>query len=204
MRRLSLWLCGMTLFAGLVPVAFPQAAELSVHGGGINVSNGNIGSVSDITSGIDNAAVNIKGNFRIGFRLTLNNYRFFGHEFGYAYNRVKIRYDIPQVPEQGFAAHQGFYNFLGYALPEGTPVRPFLTGGVQFTNFTPPGTSALQGGGSTKFGVNYGGGVKVKVSSLFMVRGDVRQYLSPKPFDFFGKSGWLRLNEYSVGFGIVL
>ena len=45
------------------------------------------------------------------------------------------------------AIHQGGYNFLLYATPEGTRIRPFATGGVVFANYVPPGASATSGGG---------------------------------------------------------
>ena len=58
--------------------------------------------------------------------------------------------------------------------------------------------------GENKFGVNYGGGVKVRVTSLFGARLDVRQYTTPKPFESAGlKEGWLRQTEVSAGFGVI-
>jgi hypothetical protein len=104
------------------------------------------------------------------------------------------------------AIHQGGYNFLLYATKEGTRVRPFATGGVMFANYVPPGSSATSGGGENKFGVNYGGGVKVRLTSLFGVRLDVRQYTTPKPFGSsfpFLREGWLRQTEISAGFGVL-
>ena len=56
--------------------------------------------------------------------------------------------------------HQGMYNFLPYATPKGSKIRPFATGGVHFSTFYPPGASVFQGNGVTKFGYNYGAGVK--------------------------------------------
>jgi hypothetical protein len=45
--------------------------------------------------------------------------------------------------------------------------------------------------------------VKVRVTSLFGVRLDVRQYTTPKPFDLPLKEGWLRQTEVSAGFGVI-
>ncbi len=42
----------------------------------------------------------------------------------------------------GMATHQGFYDFLVYATPEGSKIRPFIAAGAQFSNFVPPGSSA--------------------------------------------------------------
>ena len=59
------------------------------------------------------------------------------------------------------AIHQGGYNFLLYATPEGTRIRPFATGGL--------GSPLCAAGGLGQLGrrreqarVNYGGGVKAK------------------------------------------
>src|SRR4029453_17143581 len=106
--------------------------------------------------------------FRLAFRLTLNSWRLFGQEFGYAYNRTHLLLDGQD--QGGMAIHQGFYNFLVYATPEGSRFRPFAVGGGHFSNFVPPGSSATQGGGDTKFGVAYGGGLKVRVGEKWQVR----------------------------------
>ncbi|HBY64311.1 MAG TPA: hypothetical protein DEH78_31185 [Solibacterales bacterium] len=177
--------------------AFAQVAEIGVHGGVSRLSGKEIGSTA--TTG--GQALALDDGWRLGFRLTFNNSRFFGHEVMYAYNRTQLVF--PDA-KQGMAIHQGGYNFLVYALPEGSPVRPFVTGGGHFSNFVPPGTSAAQGGGDNNFGFNYGGGLKVRVSSLFLIRFDVRQYQTGKPFDLPGASGRLRQLEVSAGFSLAL
>jgi hypothetical protein len=62
------------------------------------------------------------------------------------------------------------------------------------------------GGGSTKFGFNMGGGVKVRVTDIFAVRFDVRQYYNGKPFGevLQNRRGMLGQLEVSVGFGLVI
>jgi hypothetical protein len=180
--------------------AFGQVAEFGVSGGVSRLNNGGLG-----TEGVDptSAEYKLKSGFRLGFRATLNNWRFFGHEFGYAYNRSQLNY--AGVSEQGMAIHQGFYNMLAYATPEGTRVRPFVAGGGHFSNFTPPGSSAQYGGGVNKPGFNYGGGVKFRVSEMFGVRFDFRQYLTGRPFDLpNAPSGLLKQNEISMGFALWL
>ena len=82
-------------------------------------------------------------------------------------------------------------------------MRPFIAGGAGFTNFVLPGSSVSQGGGTMKFGVNYGFGVKTRVTDKWLMRVDFRQYTSPKPD--FGLSaisppqGWVKMNEISLG-----
>jgi opacity protein-like surface antigen len=176
--------------------AFGQILEIGMGGGGSLMRNATL-----IPLGEGFGDVKLTNGFRFGFRFTLNTYRFFGHEVGYGYNRTQLRFEADPVQEFGMAVHQGFYNFLAYAVPEGAPVRPFFTGGAHFSNFVPPGATVQAGQGENKFGLNYGGGVKVRVSPSFLIRLDYREYRTPKP-DFFvvAPDGWLRHLETSVGF----
>ena len=72
----------------------------------------------------------------------------------------------------------------------------FVAGGGH-ANFVPPG-SATQGPGQTRFGINYGGGVKVKITGPWQVRLDFRQFNTAKPFGL-GAAGRMRMNEISAG-----
>lgn len=152
----------------------------------------------------------MQSGFRLAFRMTLNSWRFFGNEFGYAYSRTSM--EIPPIttpilggttttPAQNVSVpiHQGFYDFLVYATPEGMRVRPFAAGGVQFSGFFPPGTSVYYGNQTTKYGFNYGGGLKVRLTSIWGIRLDARYYNMSKPFDFLIHSGRFIQQEYSVG-----
>ncbi len=182
------------VFAGVLSA---QMAEVSVSGGASALSNKVLGNYSGTNYELDNG-------FRLAFRFTLNPQRFFGHEVGYAYNRTSLKYgDSTSSTSQGMAIHQGFYNFLVYATPEGSRVRPFATVGGHFSNFVPPGASVTSGQGTNKMGFNYGGGIKLKVTDLFGFRVDFRQYQTGKPFDL-GGTGLLRQNEISAGISIRL
>jgi hypothetical protein len=160
---------------------------------------------ADLTSG----NFHLRDGFRIALRMTLNSWRFMGHEFGYAYNHTSL--DSPAQPatlttpaqpatNSGLPAHQGFYDFLFYATPEGSHVRPFACGGVQFTSFSPAGSYTRE----TKYGVNFGGGIKVKVKENWGFRMDVRQYNMSKPFNLIGASGRLQLYEFGVGISFLM
>lgn len=187
---------------GAVLPGYGQVAEFWMGGGQSRLSNSSLGQLSPLGTADD---LKLTDGFRINFRMTLSFRDFFGHELGYAYNRTQLRYQnqTPAV-EQGMAIHQGFYNFLAYPNREGSRIRPFAAAGVHFSNFVPPGTSATSGGGQTKFGFNYGAGVKMKLTSLFGIRFDFRQYNTGKPFDLPLASGRLRQNEFSASFGILL
>jgi opacity protein-like surface antigen len=179
--------------------SFAQVAEIGAHAGVSLMRNNGIGSLfatSDATAGPDDTL--IQNGFRLGFRLTLNNMKFFGHEFGYAYNRANWKIKATGE-EAGSAVHQGFYDFLLYGASEGKPVRPFVAGGAGFNTYVFPGYSVSSGGGSTKFGFNAGGGVKFKIAPTLLMRFDVRTYTTPKPFDLPGQRGWIRQIETSIG-----
>lgn len=188
------------LFAGFLGRA--QPLELGVYGGQSRLSKATLGSIAKSPDAASDYSLD--GGFRLGFRVTTNSDTIFGHEFGYGYNRTQLVFDSASGQRQGMAIHQGTYNYLVYATREGRKIRPFVTGGVHFSNFVPPGASATQGGGTTKFGVNYGAGLKIRVHPMFLIRFDLRQYGTPKPFKLFNRSNWLRQNEYSIGFSFVL
>ncbi|HXP88098.1 MAG TPA: outer membrane beta-barrel protein [Bryobacteraceae bacterium] len=180
--------------------AFAQSFEGWFSGGQGLLSNSGLG--TDQPFGGTPNDVQLTDGFRFAFRVGFNSETIFGHEVQYAYQRTQLKFNDQGGAEQGMAVHSGGYNFLVYATKEGSRIRPFGTGGLGFFNFVPPGSSAVSGGGSTKFGFNYGGGVKVKITNLFAIRGDVRQYISPKPFSLPLASGWLRMTEISAGFGV--
>jgi hypothetical protein len=192
MRKLA-----VGLFLACAASAWGQSLELWFNGGQSILSNNGLGTTNTIGGTKDD--VKLEDGFRFSIRMTLNNDNLFGHEVQYAYSRTQL--NIGGV-QQGMAIHEGGYNFLLYATKEGSRIRPFATGGIGFANFVPPGASAASGGGTNKFQVNYGAGVKVHVASIFGVRLDVRQYASPKPFSLPLAEGWLRQTEVSGGFGV--
>jgi opacity protein-like surface antigen len=175
-----------------------QVGEVSVSAGASRLNNNSLGTSSDSTGATVDALADT--DFRLGVRLTINSYRFFGHEFGYAYNHGNLKVGSTQY---GMPIHQGMYNFLVYATPEGSKFRPYGTGGVHFSSFYPPGASVFQGNGVTKFGYNYGAGLKVRVSESWITRFDFRDYATGKPdFGLPGRSGMLHQIEISAGFGM--
>ncbi|MFM2126106.1 MAG: hypothetical protein RL328_2557 [Acidobacteriota bacterium] len=181
------------------PAAWAQYGEVWFSAGQSMYQNSGLGT-SAVVGGSQND-FKLGDGFRFAFRIGFNGDGLIGHEVQYAYSRAQLQYGSVS---QGMAIHNGGYNFLLYANHEGTRVRPFATGGLGFMNFVPPGSSAYQGGGSNKFGVNYGGGVKVRVTGPWALRFDIRQYASPKPnFGLALASGWIRTNEVSGGVGFV-
>jgi hypothetical protein len=191
------------LFLFALP-AFSQALEIAGGGGITRLINTGLGQVTADSPQPNDYS--LKDGYRINMRMTTNAGDRTGHEFGYAYNRAQLvtHNGDGSTSEQGMAIHQGFYNYLLYGTREGSKIRPFIAGGLHFNNYVPPGASASNGGGSTKFGVNYGGGLKIRVSEKFLIRFDARQYTNPKPFDLINSGGWIRMNELSTSLAFVL
>ncbi len=204
MKRFQL----MLLYLSATVMLFGQAGELSVSMGASRIGNSSLGAPIG-TTGLPDVAVT--SNFRLAFRFTFNTYKFFGHEFGYAYNHGGLKnYPLQDASGNirsenvGMAIHQGFYNFLVYATPEGSRIRPFATGGVHFNSYFPPGAGVFSGNGSTKFGVNAGAGVKVKITSMFLFRADFREFMNGKPdFGFLNPSGWFHQTTVDAGIGLM-
>ena len=188
------WAEAALFLAGAV-LAQAQVGEFSLSGGVSRFGSTSLGTATD-SSGNPVGIATLDSGFRLTFRFTLNTYRFAGHEFGYAYNHSSIKLSGSSNPT---TIHQGFYDFLLYATPEGSRVRPFGAGGVQFSSFYPPGASVYQGNGVTKFGVNYGAGIKLRVTDIIGLRLDFRDYNSGKPFKFVNQTGRLNQLEASVG-----
>ena len=186
----------LTVFCACATLASAQVAEFSVSGGVSRFGDKSVGTLgSDIASG----NLTLKSGFRLALRFTINSWRFMGHEFGYGYAHSGLK--AAGTEDTPVPIHQGFYDFLLYATPEGSRVRPFATGGVQFSSFFPPGTSAYYGNQITKFGINYGAGIKLRVGGPWGVRLDIRQYNSGQPFGDYlpNVSGRLKQTEISAG-----
>ncbi len=169
----------------LSALASAQSFEGSVSGGVDSLSKKDLGS-----------GYTLDGGFRLAFRATVNPQEHLGYEFGYAYNRAHL--GSTGSADRGMAVHQGFFEALLYATPQDARIRPFLAGGGHFANFVPPGQTAQYGQGETKFGINYGGGVKVKITGPWQIRLDFRQFNTGMPFGL-GASGRLLQNEISAG-----
>lgn len=181
--------------------AWAQYGELWFSAGQSLMTNAGLGM---LTADGSNNDIELTDGFRFGFRFAINKDGHTGYEIMYAYSRTHLRYNYPDGPvEQGMGVHTGGLNYMVYATPLEMRIRPFVTGGVHFSNYVPPGASASYGQGSTKFGINYGAGIKIRATDIFTLRFDYRQYSNPKPSFFSGQpGGWLHQNEVSAGVGI--
>jgi hypothetical protein len=179
-------------------VSSAQVGEISLNFGWAIMKDNILGIAADLSG----TQYKIDNGFNLAARMTLNTKKYVGHEFGYAYSRTKLG-ATGFSGNQELSTHQGFYDFLLYGMPEGSRIRPFLAGGAQFTTFVPPGANAAYGQGTTKYGGNFGGGVKLKINSMFLVRLDARDYVTTKPFNLINQSGALHQIEVTAGLGLM-
>jgi hypothetical protein len=186
------------LLCACAAVSSAQVGEVSLNFGWALMKDNVLGIVADLSG----TQYRIDDGFNVAGRFTLNTRKFVGHEFGYSYSRTKLA-ATGFSGNQELSTHQGFYDFLLYAVPEGSRIRPFAAGGAQFTTFVPPGASAAYGQGTTKYGGNFGGGIKVKINSMFLLRVDARDYVTGKPFKLVNQSGTLHQIEVTAGLGLM-
>jgi len=176
-----------------------QSAEATVFAGIAQMRNGDIGRF-----GLGAQEVRLTNGSRVGARLSLNSGMLTGHELSYAFERHDI--EIANAAESKARTQQFFYNFVLHVMPKSSAVRPFVTAGAGYTSFAPgDGGIFRDAAGENKFGINYGGGLKVKLSRRFGLRFDVRDHVTGKPnfLDLPGVEGRLHSIEYSGGFSLL-
>jgi outer membrane protein W len=199
--RLSLAIVALA-FSG---AAFAQSGEFWFSAGESIMEHKGIGSLNPV-NGTPND-FELGNGFRFGFRGDLDTGEHLGYELSYFYSRSSL-IDHPDNASTGFGMHTVSVDALWHFIKRDSRVRPFVMGGLGFTNFVEPGQSAASGGGQNEFQVNYGGGVKIKVGSKWGkdwgIRADVRQFqYFGKPFGLFLANGKLQQTEASAGFGLL-
>jgi opacity protein-like surface antigen len=212
MKKLA---CGVFLAVLMQGAALAQRWEVGVFGAYPRWGHPALGSLSDAPADND---TRLKGEYTVGARITLNSRGYYGHEVGYSIQRTTFRSNFSTTLADGTAfstvledkikVQQAFYNFLVYFMPAGERWRPFVTGGVQAYRFGAPHFSQWPGGGSKNYGLNWGGGLKVKLFRHALMRLDARDYLGGLPYTqlSFAQNtlpvGHIHLLEGSVGFSI--
>lgn len=191
-------------FSGAV---FAQSGEFWFSAGESILENKNIGTPF-VVGGTPND-FSLGDGFRFGFRFDLDTRDRLGYELSYFYSRSSLSDNIPgQSGSSGFGIHTVSGDVLYHFIKRDQRVRPFVMGGLGFSNFVPPGSSVGSGGGSNEFQLNYGGGVKVKVGSKWGkdwgIRADIRQFqYFSKPFGLNLANGKLQQTEATLGFGLL-
>ena len=197
------------LLALLALPALPQSAELGISVGYGTLKDGEISSQQFAGGGSD--AYSLSNGVRVGGRMVFNTRQFLSHELSYAYQHSNLGFlqeggDEPGSADLGAVrTHNMFYNMVLHATPSGMLVRPFVTGGGGFSSFFLPGIPSFSGYGDTKFGYNYGAGIKLNFFT-YGFRVDVRNHITGKPFGRYlpNVSGTLSNLEISVTYSLLL
>jgi len=191
-------------FSGL---AFAQSGEFWFSAGESILWNKGLGGTDPVLATPNDYSL---GNgFRFGFLFDLDTREHLGYEMSYFYSRSSLNDNISsQQSSTGMGMHTVSGDVLWHFIKRDERVRPFVMGGLGFTNFVPPGSSAASGGGSNEFQVNYGGGLKIKVGSKWGkdwgIRADIRQFqYFSKPFGLYKATGLLQQTAATVGFGLL-
>jgi len=202
----------MKLSLAIVAVAFSgavfaQSGEFWFSAGESILFNNGIGSTDPVIGG--SSDYSLGNGFRFGFLFDLDTRDKLGYEMSYFYSRSSLNDNIAgQTASTGMAMHTVSGDVLWHFIKRDSRVRPFVMGGLGFTNFVPPGSSAASGGGTNEFQLNYGAGIKVKVGSKWGkdwgIRADVRDYqYFAKPFGLYLSKGQLNQVAATVGFGLL-
>ena len=190
--------------------AMPQSAELGISGGYGSLGDNSI-SISTLADAATREEYNLSNGVRVGGRMAFNSRAFIGHEISYSYQHANLSFlatdgELSGTQDLGAVrAHHMYYNLVAHATPTGTRIRPFVTGGGGFSSFFLPGISSFSGYGNTKFGYNYGGGIKFNFF-MYGIRFDVRNHVTGKPFGQYlpNVQGKLNNMEFSMTFSLLL
>lgn len=208
MRTIILCWLSITLLA--VP-AQPQSTELGITGGYGALADNSVSEVRQVGDTASNEEFKLSNGVRVGGRMAFNTRAFIGHEVSYSYQHATLSYvaqggELSGTEDFGAVrAHHMYYNLVAHALPTDTRIRPFVTGGGGFSSFFLPGISSFSGYGNTKFGYNYGGGVKFNFFP-YGIRLDVRNHVTGKPFGQYlpNVEGTLKNLEISMTFSLLM
>lgn len=185
----------LTVFLALGAAALPAQIEATVYGGAVRPRDTELGRF-----GFAQQPVRLENGFKTGARLSLNSGLFTGHELSYGYERYNL--DIGGQEESTATAQDFYYDFVVHFTPGGVPIRPFVLAGAGYSSFSPGDDGVFSdAGGANEFGINYGGGLKVKIHKFFGLRFDIRNHLTRKPnfLDLPDVDGRLNRVEYSLG-----
>jgi hypothetical protein len=185
----------LILFAALSPA---QVAEVSVSLRRSQISGNDLGSF-----GFAELPVRLDSGYGVAARLDIHSGRFLAHELSYGLDRDELT--LAGEDQGAVTVHQFFYDLVLHLTPRDVPVRPFVVGGLGFSGFFPPGSDLVQTAGITKFGFNYGGGLKFKLNRLLGLRVDVRDHVSNKPniLSLPDVTGKLHQVEFSAGVSLL-
>ncbi len=193
----------VALFFVLVGTAFAQKWEVSGGAGFYRPSRAELGSLNDRAQDDDTV---LKAGSGFGGRVTFNPWNYYGFELSYAQSKPEFRTKIrtgtgrnvrETSKSEKVVTQQAAFNFLIYFMPLREKWRPYMTGGINAHRWgVPKSIEEFTHTAFRNYGANYGGGIKFHLIPHSVIRLDVRDYFSGKPYD-------LKFSDDKLGGGLI-
>jgi len=205
--------CSRTLLflLALAPVG-AQTFEFAPLAGWARISKAQLGYASEVEGRDDDTT--FRNGYSYGARITINTPGYFGHELTYVRTDANVRTVLqdteadPRETKVGRVLNQELsYNFLAYWMPKNERFRPFFTAGLEGRRYGKPDIDGWPTAPTYNYGVNYGWGMKVRLFSHALVRLDLRDTFTGKPYglrfaDILNSHGFVRQQQASLGVAI--
>ncbi len=183
------------LCAAVIPA---QNAEVTAAFKQSTFSTGDLGQVGLIPQRFD-----LQNGTGVNLHFSLNGRSYFGHELTYGYERDTLK--LGEADQGSVQVHKFYYDFVAHLSRRGARARPFVLAGAGLASYLPPAEAAIRAANLTRFGLNFGGGLKVRIADHLGVRFDIRDHFVEKPdfFDLAEVTGRLHNIEYAVGLSLL-
>ncbi|MBM3813674.1 MAG: hypothetical protein FJW20_18775 [Acidimicrobiia bacterium] len=209
---MKFFLCFVGLLAAC-GTALGQPFEFNLQGAYYRFGKAQLGSYSAEQPRDDDTRIKLRNG--AGARFTINTKGYYGHEFTYLVNKgdltattraVVNRVTVATTQSSKITMRQGAYNFLMYMMPRGERWRPYITGGLQMTDYGRPSLAGIETFKTRNYGANFGLGLKLRIAPRVHLRIDGREYMGGKPYDLkfsdaTRSGGTVRMQEASFGLG---
>ncbi|MCC7173708.1 MAG: outer membrane beta-barrel protein [Bryobacterales bacterium] len=204
--------CPVLLSLLAVASAGAQTLEVAPIAGWTRVSRAPLGYASAVQG--KDSDTTFRNGYTYGLRITLNTPGYYGHELTALQTEARLATvfqdteTAPRVPKTGrVLLHQLSYNFLAYWMPKNERFRPFLTVGLEARRSGKPHIEGWRKEPTLNYGVNYGGGIKIRLHKRALVRVDLRDTFTGKPYklqfaDLMNSHGYVRQQQATLGIGL--
>lgn len=205
------WCVAILSLSALLP-AVGQTFEVAPVAGWTRISKAPLGYASAVEGRDDDTT--FRNGYSYGARITVNTPGYWGHELTYLRTEAKlrtVRQDTASDPRETKIGkvrnHQLSYNFLAYWMPKNERFRPFLTVGLEARRSGRPDIEGFPAQSTLNYGVNYGWGIKIRLFSHSLLRFDLRENRTGKPYrlqfvDIKTAGGTVRQQQASVGIAL--
>lgn len=214
-----MWLKIAALSAVAMQMMSAQTWEITPFTSYLRLSSKPLGSLNAIPQDGDTRVRGLQPGY--GVRFTANTEGYYGIEAGYSRSRGTLTSSIMPLESEeddplaitrsgSISLHQASINGVCYFMPNGERFRPYVTAGAQLSFWSNPHMTDWTAGNSRNIGVNYGGGLKIRLSKNLNIRADIRRITTGAPYGLSYSDdeeqlprnvGWFNQLETSLGIG---